>query len=275
MKRISITSVAFVCMAAVAFSGCAGSDHQAKHIGNVGGGAPLASRDVGAGLETISYSWEDLGINVSFCKRDRETVWGMTVRDSGDIYKHFTEPGKVWGLSVSRCSKEECLRLIDRSLTRFQAEKPNARFEYVALEMQVVRELWSEILVGLSQKLSTMDAKKSDEPGDIPPEIYNEVKTVLNKSTTVAQIKLLLKKHGVDAHDVNIADQVLFKTSLNGQKWSAIAASPGLGIEVPGVVEFDLGKSRTGSASKNGVGPDHFDDEPPSHPKTSVVLRVD
>jgi hypothetical protein len=249
---MKLTFNTFGFVVALALGGCVGSDHQ-SHVGKDGGVAPIARREVGGQLETIQYSWEGYGVEVSFCKRDGEPSWGMTMRDSADIYEQFEEPGRVWGPSASRCSREECLKLIDGSMKRFHTEKPDARLEYVAVEMQIVRELWSELLTGLGQKLSAMDGYKSDQPGDIPPEFYNELQAVLTKSTTVAQIKTLLKTHGLNVCDIGIANQLLFKTSLNGQKWSSIAASPGMGIEMPGVVEFDIGKSRTGAALGKGM----------------------
>src|SRR4051794_7541340 len=106
MKLISIT---FVLAIALVFSGCAGAKH-GIHVGAVSQTAPTSGRQIPAKLETISYTWEDYGVDVSFCKRDRDSSWGVTVRDSWDIYEQSKTPGKVWGLSASRCSKEECLR---------------------------------------------------------------------------------------------------------------------------------------------------------------------
>jgi hypothetical protein len=209
--------------------------------------------------ETITYNWKGYGIDVDFSKEADESRWGMTIFETWDIYDQAKDENKVWGLTASKCSEEECLEMIDRSLARFHDEKPDARLDYVAIEMHIVSNLWGEVLSGLSQKLSTLngkmkspifDSKKGREPLDIPDEITATIAQVLNKSQTTAAIISLMKKHGMNVSAVNIADPLAFRDSLGGQQWSKIATLPGLGIEVPGVFEFDLEKSGSQSASR-------------------------
>jgi hypothetical protein len=218
-------------------------DSNADEAQSVNGAVVLGQHSRVPKLETIKYNWEDFGIDVSFTKLDGDSLWGVTIRDSWDILEQSKEPGKAWGPSVSKCSCKECLRLIDRSLQRFHSEKPGSQFKYVAIEMQLIRELWSEIQTGLGQKMLTMVESKSSDSANVPSEIEDELRHLLDDSTTVDQIKTLLQKHGMDAHEVSVSDDLLFKTSLNGQKWSEIAALPGLGIDTPGVFEFTFGKS--------------------------------
>jgi hypothetical protein len=135
--------------------------------------------------------------------------------------------------------------MIDESLTKFHAEKPHAHLTYVAVEMHVVSNLWSQILSGMSQKLSTMDGKmpspiidsvkKEREPFEMPYEITDEMQDTLNKSQTTATIKSHLEKYGIKVRAIEIADPLEFKDSLAGQKWSVIAKLPGVGVSVPGV----------------------------------------
>lgn len=247
---MKIKGMTLLCMAGLLVISCASAVGQSN---SVSGALTVGQHSDEPKIETINYNWEDFGIDVSFTKRDGDTLWGVTVRDSWDVYEQSKEPSKVWGPSSSKCSQEECLHLVDRSLLRFHAEKPDTQFKYVAIEMQVVRELWGEMLTGLSQKLPTMDGRKSSDAADVPPEIGDELQSVLNKSITVAQIKALLKKHGMDAQGASISDQLLFKKSLNDQKWSEIAALPGLGINTPGVFEFVLDKSGVGSVLDTGA----------------------
>jgi hypothetical protein len=118
--------------------------------------------------------------------------------------------------------------------------------------MHVVRDLWGEILTGLSQKLSPLNGKMKSpvfdsikgreagrEPLDIPDEVTDEIGQVLNRSQTTAAIKTLLRKHGINVQSVNIGVPLVFKDSLAGRKWSDIATLPDVGVLVPGVIEFD------------------------------------
>jgi hypothetical protein len=175
----------------------------------------------------------------------------VTVRDSWDIYEQCKDEGKVWGLPASKCSQEEGLRLIDRSLTQFHTEKPDARIKYVAIEMQVIRDLWGEILAGASRRLSMLDGKKTQNRADVPSEVDDELRQVLSKSPTTVAIRTLLRRHGMNVRAMDVGQELTFKDSLAGRKWSDIATLPASGVLLPGVVEFDLGESRIGSVSEN------------------------
>jgi hypothetical protein len=144
---------------------------------------------------------------------------------------------------------EQCLEIIDQSLGRFHAEKPDARLESLNIEMQVSKELWGEILTGLSRRLSSLDGEKAPGRFDIPDEVGGEIRLVLEKSARTAAIKTLLRKHAIKVRGVHISQQVIFKDSLTGRKWADIAILPGVGVLGPGIVEFDLDSSRypTGS----------------------------
>ncbi len=246
MKSISL---AFVCAALLAAGACTTTNH--SHADSAKSSSVL-QQDYRR-FESVAYDWEGYRIEVLFHRQARGSSWIMTVRDAWDIYDQSKEEGKVWGISESKCSTKECLRMIDRSLSQFHTEKPEARLESVAIEMQVIRDLWGEILAGSSRRLSTLEGKKIQERSDVPSEIDDEIRQVLSKSPTTAAIKTLLREHGVKVRAVEIADQLLFKDSLAGQKWSDIANLPAAGVLMPGVIEFDLGESRIASASKSGI----------------------
>jgi hypothetical protein len=152
--------------------------------------------------------------------------------------------GKVWGLSECKCSKEELLGIVHRSLMDFGAEKPDAKLETLTLEMHVSKELWAEILAGVGGRLSTLEGGKASSLLDVPDEVEEETKAVLDRSATVWALKAILTEHGMSVEDVLIGEHLLFKDSLSGKKWSDIASLPGLGILVPGTVEFYIEESR-------------------------------
>ena len=239
------------CMAASVICGCAASNRRLPGETTVA----VKTQRVGLTVETISYHWEDDGVEVSFTQRDGDQRWGMTIRDSWDTYRQFRDEARVWGPSTSKCSEEECLQIIDQSLKRFHSEKPGARFDYVAIEMQIIRELWSQILAGLGQRLQRMDGKVSSEPGDIPAEIHDEIRRVLDQSTTVSRTKAALNRRGLHPRAVGVASQLLFRSSVSGRKWTEIATAPGLGIEVPGVFEFDIGDDHIRPMTKKVFSP--------------------
>lgn len=247
MKSISMT---FVLATVLSVGGCATANH--SQVDNKKSAASIVQQQGYRRFESVAYDWEGYRIEVLFHKQARAAPWIMTVRDAWDIYDQLKEEGKVWGLSESKCSTEECLRMIDRSLSEFHTEKPDARLESVAVEMHVIRDLWREILAGASRRLSTLGGKKRQARSDVPSEIDDEIRQVFSKSPTTAAIKTLLRKHGIGVRGVDIAVQLLFKDSLAGRKWSEIANLPGVGVLVPGVVEFDLDESRMESATDVG-----------------------
>jgi hypothetical protein len=137
--------------------------------------------------------------------------------------------------------------MLDRSLAKFLHNSPNARFDFVALEAHIVRDLWADILAGLGQqftiqtgKMEVVHGAEDDFPVDYPPGAYEAIERVLNRSSTVAAIKAVLKKHGMEARTVGLGSQFIFNADYKGKKWADIAELPGLGIELPGVIEFDM-----------------------------------
>lgn len=199
--------------------------------------------------EIITYYW-NCGINVAFTKSADESHWAtMTISDSCSIYDQCKESEKIWNVSTSKCSKEECLRIIDRSVTMFYTEKPEAHLEMVAIEMHVIRDLWGEVLAGLQHTLGTLDgtmgatihdAERGNMRADYPYDVADTIEKVLCKSPTTLAIKRVLRKHGFRVPSVGVANELEFKESCAGQKWSHIARLPGVGVSLPGVCEYDL-----------------------------------
>jgi len=205
----------------------------------------LSKKEMPSRLETVNYDWEKYGIRVAFHRLDDNPLWRMNVEDSWSIYDQFDKVERTWNVSQCKCSTEECLRIIDRSLALFHAEKPDAKLETLDLEMQVVRELWAETLAGLNRTLSAVGVKKGASRADIPDEVDEELQHVASTSLVIGKIKALLGRHGMHVRGV-YRSMLTFKDSLTGHKWSDIGKLPDAGVLVPGTFEFDLGASSSG-----------------------------
>jgi hypothetical protein len=205
----------------------------------------------GISTETITYYWRDYNINVDFTLGTNDSNWEMTVSDSWDIYDQAKDTNKIWGLSSSECSTRRCLQIMEESLDRFHYEKPNAHLDSVGIEMQLVSNVWSEILTSVRQTL----LKRTDrmeppvrtaegfEPLEVPDAVFDGIAQQLNTSPSSKAIESLLQKHGMKVQTLEIADPLDFRESLVGTKWSKIGAMSGEGIRVPGFFQFDLESS--------------------------------
>lgn len=251
MKYISIS---FACLATLAISGCASAIDHHSQVGNDHSQAPIGEQ-LHQRRETVAYNWRRYGIEVSFYRQAYESHWTMTIRDSHRIIDQALATGgeKIWALSDSKCSTQDCLRIIDQSLRDFNAEKPNARLESVDIEMHIIKDLWGEILVGLRQRMASLGGEKSQDLFDIPSVVGVEVDNVVNESATTVAIKSLLREHRMKVGAIGISEYLLFKDALSGRKWSEIATLPGIGIMAPGTIEFGVVESRAGSTSEPGV----------------------
>ncbi|WP_150107193.1 hypothetical protein [Pedosphaera parvula] len=241
----------FACVTLFAF-GCSSPTRVGSRPDPRGDASQLNRKETPSRLETVNYDWEKYGIRVAFYRLDRDSLWRMDVKDSWSIYDQFTKAERTWMVSESKCSTEECLQIIDRSLSLFHAEKPAAKLGELHLEMQVVRDLWADILAGLNGTLSTIDMQKAASGADMPDEVDEELQRVASTSATIGKIKALLGRHGMSARGV-YPSMLTFKDSLTGRKWSDIGKLPDAGVLVPGIFAFDLGESRIRSASDTGA----------------------
>jgi hypothetical protein len=192
-------------------------------------------------LEEVSYRWSRYGIKISFYRSGHDQSWTMTVRDSSDVLERGEDT--VWDLKQSCCSLEESLQVINQALSKFFSEKPDARIESMGLEMQLVRELWKEILTDVRATLSGLEGRKNVSRVDSPGEVGNAINAMLRKSPNIAPIKSLLSSHGAIADGVFQSTVIVFKDSLQGREWPDIAVLPGAGISFPGMIEFAFEKS--------------------------------
>ncbi len=238
--NMKFKAIAFACVSMLTICGCAARTSHSD-IGYDVRQTPVTTIRVPARLESISYDWEVFRVRVTFYRQSRGSAWVITVRDSWDIFEQTIKAkDKVWRQSDSRCSSEECLQIIDRSLQDFLDEHPGARLESLHIEMQVIRDLWEEIQAGVSHKVAALQGVKSHNLFDIPIEVSDEILGVLDKSPTIADLKSLMRKRSEKVGSITLSQQVMFKDSLSGRKWSYIATSPGIGILAPGIFEFDL-----------------------------------
>lgn len=205
------------------------------------GGVPLRTDSAPVEAETVAYNWEKYRVEVSFHRSGTNSHWFMSVRDSWDILdQSLQRDGKTWGMADSRCSRNDGLRIIDQSLARFRERQPNARLESVNVEMQVISDLWRDVLTGVAATLVNVDGHKAAGFSEGPSELFEGVRGVLNESATITELKRILRKHGVQVEYVGTSGQILFKKSLDGLGWAEIASRPDHGISLPGVVEFAL-----------------------------------
>lgn len=219
------------CFASIfALSGCAITQHTAPAISE-----QLPYRR----FEKICYDWEGRWVEIAFRRQACDSAWIMSLQDSWSVFERSGEE-KVWDQSSSRCSTEECIEMLDQALTQFKAEKPNAKLDSLEIEMQVVREIWGEVLGGIGATLATIHEAKTSNRADVPREVEDKILSVLNRSATVAGIKSVLARHGIKAQGVHIIGQTIFKDSLTGKEWSDIGNLPGLGILLPGVFDLDI-----------------------------------
>ncbi len=190
-------------------------------------------------FENIHYTWEGRGVEVAFRRLALDDAWIMSLQDSWDVFERSGE-GKVWDQSSSRCSTEECVKMLDQALTQFHAEKPNAKLDSLEIEMQVVQGIWGEVLDGLRPTLAAIHEAKTANRADVPREVHDKILDVLNRSATVAAMKNVLARHGTKVQNVHIMGQTIFKDSLTGKEWSDIGNLPGLGILLPGMFELAI-----------------------------------
>jgi hypothetical protein len=125
-------------------------------------------------------------------------------------------------------------------VTAFRAEKPSSQFETLLIEIQLVKELWNETLQKLGERMARQEGQKPADIFDVPNEIRKTIDRVVSESPTAAEITALMRKLGVSAKFIGMAEHTLFRDSLTGQSWSEIARLPGVGILSPGTIEIEL-----------------------------------
>src|SRR4051794_12376513 len=116
------TCLTFACVTLFAF-GCSSPTKFGSHADPREDSSQLKRQEMPSRLETVNYDWEKYGIRVAFYRLDRNPLWRMDVKDSWSIYDQLSKPERAWLVSESKCSTEECLQIIDRSLALFHAEK--------------------------------------------------------------------------------------------------------------------------------------------------------
>ncbi|MCE5323273.1 hypothetical protein LLG46_08150 [bacterium] len=186
----------------------------------------------------IAYEWiidDKHAANIRF-ERVGSNKWQMMVR--GPSKTNNQPEDTVWGPEWSSCSKEECLRMMDRSLSDFRAIYPHDSLHLVKIETHVIRDLWVELLSGMRRTVSTLDGTVSHEVEDTPPEVDNEVQRILDESSTTRAIRALLDKHGMKVRSISGA--LGFKESLAGQKWSHVAKLRDVGVYGPNFIVFSV-----------------------------------
>jgi hypothetical protein len=190
--------------------------------------------------ETITYNWRAYRLEVSFYKPTYGGPWYMAVRDSWDVLDQSSQQNKIWSQTDSRCSAKDALRIVDQSMTRFQAIRPKGKLESVHIEMQVVGDLWQEVLASLATTMPKLEGKKEPTFREGPPELIRQLRAIVDRSAVAADLRQVFANHGHKVVYVTTSEQVLFKDSLADMSWREIGNRPDLGILAPGMVEFGL-----------------------------------
>ena len=232
--------VILACVVAVTIGGCARYAERPRHLQEAGINQKSDTKRSAPSFKSLAYRWDNYGITVTFYRASPNSNWVATVRDSWDSHEQAIYEDRVWGLSTSKCSKDEIVGIIDRSLAEFRADKPDAKLIELHVEMQLVRELWSETLAELRRTLSTLEGKAAGDGTEVPEKIADALGRVLDQSTTVADIKTLLRQKGEKTQFVFYSWGISFKPSVVGKRWSEIAELPDVGICIPTMVAFDL-----------------------------------
>lgn len=204
-------------------------------------GDPVPADVVPTENETVAYSWQKYRVEVGFHRVGTNRHWYMTVRDSWSVLDQSLQPnGKSWDDLDSRCSRIEGLRIIDESLARFLRARPNANVTSMHIEMQVISDLWRDLLTEVAAAMTNAHGEKDGAFSDSPPELLHRMPVILNDSSTITQLKGILQTRGFRVGYVGTAVPIRFKDSLDGLEWSEVAHRPDLGIFAPGIVEVDL-----------------------------------
>lgn len=174
------------------------------------------------------------------------TAWRMYLRDHKSIVGDFREV--LWGGLRTLASQKYVLKMIDVSLSEFQAEYPSVHISGLEIEPHVIRELWHDILSAVRAKLvGRPGIKRADQSLlDNPPNDYllvpDAISLAVLHSQTKRLINLLFERHGiafVKCYAEN-DDVPFFSSVCDGHKWSEIAKWPGLGIGYPMLVDFEI-----------------------------------
>lgn len=195
--------------------------------------------DIPSRLENIDYEWTNYRVKITFYRGDPDSEWTMQVKDAWGIDDQLVKDERVWTASESRCSIEDALRIMNYSLSRFYSERPNAKVKKMDLEMEVIRDIWVELLAGFNEKLSVLESKKSASRADVPEAVINVLEQESKTSQGLKRITELLRGHGLSVRRI-YPTWVTFKDSLTGKTWSFIGKSQGAGVLMPGIFEFDL-----------------------------------
>jgi|SRR5687768_17566671 len=146
---------------------------------------------------------------------------------------------KTAEMTEARCSLAEMEAILEESIKTFRLMKPSARIDSFNLEMQVVKEVWTNVLNTLVGSLEqTKERRKSDDFHG-PEAFTRRLWVSLEKSRSIRILKQRLGRMGYRISDVGVANPIGFEKS--DLTWRELAKIPGNGIRIPGVIEFTVG----------------------------------
>lgn len=180
-----------------------------------------------------------------YVQRDpADPLWTMYLESVRGLEPEF-DP-KYWGTTAGLPSQKFVLSKLDVCLRDFRSKYPAIKIDSLIIDPHVIRELWTNILVGLKTRLETMPGvKKADDVyisgTDTDPDfISNAIRHVILISRTHKSIILLFQQHNINFERCMDSNDTVpfFSTACDGHKWSQIAKWPGLGMGYPMLVVF-------------------------------------
>ncbi len=236
MLGINFPAISVFVITIIVLSGCAsnGSNSQTNPI-SIG---VHDKTQTPSPFELLEYDWKKYRITVSFARQHPGQTWIMTINDTLKTQDQAKQVNFTWGLSRCLCSTNECVAVIDSTLADFRKRRPDARLNFVSIEMQIDKELWRDILTALSTKLSTVHEEMLPAV-NIPKQVSDGITSVFDTSSSIAEIQRALRLHGLVIRAVSTATEIQFNT-CKGRKWSQVSISTGIGVWLPGTIEFDL-----------------------------------
>jgi hypothetical protein len=240
MKNMATYCLYLLCAFGVAMSGC---NSEAPEIASGAGNSANSPPALQPPMETFSYYARQYRLGVDFRRSGSDPAWALFVFDGRDVRDQAIQAelqGKdmAWTPSECRCVTAECVAVIDQALADFAERKPGAKVEYLALEMQVDREFWSEMLSSLKTNLASEHREMSLEESN-PQAVVDAVDSVAKTSSAIADVKRVLARHGLRTTDIRNESPIEFKIDKH-RKWSDLAALAGSGVFVPGILYFEL-----------------------------------
>lgn len=195
------------------------------------------------GREDIWYHWQDVKDNgnldateVLFTHVVGSNDWNMTVDRTGSEFG---------GQSKSSSTLHEVLTVANGGLREFFHGHPKANLVSVNLSVASTTECWKWMINTIRDELSNTPGTSIVDHGDngrafpvyAPRGLDHRLREGIKRSMVLRQFISLLGHYGMRFRYTGY-ENLAFKTTLDGTKWSDIAKQRDAGVEDFGIIEF-------------------------------------